>query len=88
MGNAHYGEPVDLALVVNCGSPSVKYQLLEPIGEASACAVSGRHGIDTSMGLTARQDLVMGARSGNVNPASPAHLQRFAGLRTLAVTRG
>src|SRR5690606_17233617 len=33
---------------------------------ASACAVKGGHSIDTSMGLTPLQGLVMGSRSGDI----------------------
>ncbi len=47
---------------------------------ASACAVQGGHSIDTSMGLTPVAGLVMGTRSGDVDPALPAHLHRVAGL--------
>lgn len=47
---------------------------------ASACAVRGGHSIDTSMGLTPLQGLVMGTRSGDVDPAVFAHLDRVAGL--------
>jgi acetate kinase len=47
---------------------------------ASACAVQGGRSIDTSMGLTPVAGLVMGTRSGDVDPALPAHLSRVAGL--------
>ncbi len=47
---------------------------------ASACAVRGGRSIDTSMGLTPLQGLVMGTRSGDVDPAVFAHLDRVAGL--------
>ena len=42
----------------------------------------GRGGtsVDTSMGLTPLAGLVMGTRSGDVDPALPAHLGRVAGL--------
>jgi acetate kinase len=47
---------------------------------ASACAVLGGRSIDTSMGLTPLAGLVMGTRSGDVDPAVPGHLARVAGL--------
>jgi acetate kinase len=47
---------------------------------ASACAVHGGVSVDTSMGLTPLAGLIMGTRSGDVDPALPAHLQRIAGL--------
>ncbi len=47
---------------------------------ASACAVAGGRSIDTSMGLTPLAGLVMGTRSGDIDPAVVAHLERVAGL--------
>jgi acetate kinase len=47
---------------------------------ASACAVAGGRSIDTSMGFTPLAGLVMGTRSGDVDPALPEYLQRVAGL--------
>jgi len=47
---------------------------------ASACAVAGGRSIDTSMGLTPLQGLVMGSRSGDLDPAVVAHLVRTAGM--------
>ena len=46
----------------------------------SACAVSGGRSVDTSMGLTPLSGLVMGTRSGDVDPALSAHLARVADL--------
>lgn len=47
---------------------------------ASATAVQGGESIDTSMGLTPLEGLVMGTRSGDVDPAIVFHLARTAGL--------
>ncbi len=47
---------------------------------ASACAVQGGVSIDTSMGMTPLEGLVMGTRSGDLDPAILIHLQRRAGL--------
>lgn len=47
---------------------------------ASATAVDGGRSIDTSMGLTPLQGLVMGTRSGDLDPAVLVHLHRVAGL--------
>jgi len=46
----------------------------------SAAAIRGGEPIDTSMGLTPLQGLVMGARSGDVDPSLHAYLGRVAGL--------
>lgn len=47
---------------------------------ASACAIAGGRSIETSMGLTPLEGLVMGTRSGDVDPAVVFHLHREAGL--------
>jgi acetate kinase len=49
---------------------------------ASASAVSGGRSIDTSMGLTPLEGLVMGTRSGDVDPALVLHLRRTRNLST------
>lgn len=43
---------------------------------ASACAIDGGRSIDTSMGLTPLEGLVMGTRSGDVDPGVLFHLAR------------
>ncbi|WP_058234813.1 acetate/propionate family kinase [Devriesea agamarum] len=45
---------------------------------ASASAVQGGHPIDTSMGLTPLEGLVMGTRSGDIDPSVYVHLFRQA----------
>ncbi|MBS2963803.1 acetate kinase [Actinocrinis puniceicyclus] len=47
---------------------------------ASACAVEGGRSVETSMGLTPLEGLVMGTRSGDLDPAVPEYLRRVAGL--------
>jgi acetate kinase len=47
---------------------------------ASATAVAGGRSVDTSMGLTPLEGLVMGTRSGDVDPALVLHMHRTAGL--------
>jgi acetate kinase len=47
---------------------------------ASACAVDGGRSVETSMGMTPLEGLVMGTRSGDLDPAVLLHLQRRAGL--------
>ena len=46
---------------------------------ASATAVEGGRSIDTSMGLSPLEGLVMGTRSGDLDPAIHAHLHRQLG---------
>jgi acetate kinase len=47
---------------------------------ASACAVKAGRSFDTSMGLTPLEGLVMGTRTGDIDPAVVAHLGRSAGM--------
>jgi acetate kinase len=47
---------------------------------ASACAVAGGRSVATSMGMSPQGGLVMGTRSGDVDPTVVFHLHRVAGL--------
>ncbi|GAB3980783.1 acetate kinase [Plantactinospora veratri] len=47
---------------------------------ASACAVSGGRSVATSMGMSPLAGLVMGTRSGDLDPAVIFHLHRVGGL--------
>ncbi|GAQ54239.1 acetate kinase [Streptomyces acidiscabies] len=49
---------------------------------ASASAVRGGRCVDTSMGLTPLEGLVMGTRSGDLDPAVIFHLARVGGMST------
>ncbi|GAB3121751.1 acetate kinase [Streptomyces calidiresistens] len=52
---------------------------------ASASAVAGGRCVETSMGLTPLEGLVMGTRSGDVDPAVVFHLARVAGMSVDAI---
>ena len=62
-------EPADVRMVV-----------LHLGNGASACAVDGGRSVDTSMGLSPAEGLVMGTRSGDVDPALGGYLARVAGV--------
>ena len=47
---------------------------------ASATAIEGGRSVETSMGLTPLEGLVMGTRSGDIDPAVLSYLHRAAGL--------
>ena len=67
---AHLDRPLDeLALVT-----------LHLGNGCSAAAVAGGRSVDTSMGLTPLGGLVMGTRSGDLDPGIVAHLHREGGL--------
>jgi len=59
---------------------SLKIIVLHLGNGASMAAIDGGRSIDTSMGLTPLQGLVMGTRSGDLDPAVLTHLHRVAGL--------
>jgi len=52
---------------------------------ASAAAVEGGRSINTSMGMTPLEGLVMGTRSGDLDPAVLVHLQRVGGFDASAL---
>ncbi len=54
---------------------------------ASAAAVAGGRCVETSMGLTPLEGLVMGTRSGDLDPAVPLFLCREAGMTVSEVDR-
>jgi acetate kinase len=47
---------------------------------ASICAIDHGHSVDTSMGLTPTEGLIMGTRCGDLDPAVILYLQRNLGL--------
>ncbi|MFA6909991.1 MAG: acetate kinase [Candidatus Cloacimonadaceae bacterium] len=47
---------------------------------ASITAIDGGKSIDTSMGLTPLEGLMMGTRCGDIDPAIPIHMQQALGL--------
>jgi acetate kinase len=47
---------------------------------ASACAIRGGSSVDTSMGFTPLEGLVMGSRSGDLDPALPGYIAAQLGL--------
>lgn len=65
--------------------PDLRQIILHLGNGASACAVAGGVSINTSMGLTPLEGLVMGTRSGDVDPSIIFYLQRQAGMSAEAV---
>ena len=61
--------------------PANVNQIVLHLGNGASCsAVQGGHAIDTSMGMTPLAGLVMGTRSGDIDPGIIFHLYRTAGL--------
>lgn len=53
----------------------------------SACAIDGGHSVDTTMGLTPLEGLVMGTRSGDLDPGILAHIAATTGQDIAAITK-
>ncbi len=62
------------------GRDDLKQVVLHLGNGASASAVVNGVAVDTSMGLTPLEGLVMGTRSGDLDPAIVFHLKRVAGM--------
>lgn len=59
------------------GNPDARMVVLHLGNGASAAAIAGGRSVDTSMGMTPLEGLVMGTRSGDIDPAVLLHLQRI-----------
>ncbi len=62
------------------GGRDLKQIVLHLGNGASASAIIGDKAIDTSMGMTPLEGLVMGTRTGDIDPAVTFYLQRVAGM--------
>ncbi len=68
-------------------APPVRIISLHLGGGASATASIDGRAIDTSMGMTPLEGLVMATRSGDIDPSVPLHLIRIAGMSVDDVDR-
>lgn len=64
------------------GRDDLKQIVLHLGNGASASAVVNGKAVDTSMGLTPLEGLVMGTRTGDIDPAAVFHLSREGGMST------
>ncbi len=79
-GTSHgYVSRVAAEMLGRVGDPELKLVVLHLGNGASATAVLGGRSLDTSMGLTPLEGLVMGTRSGDIDPAIPLFLARQHG---------
>jgi acetate kinase len=81
-GTSHAYVSREAARVLGRPEADVNVIVLHLGNGASATAVSGGRSIDTSMGLTPLEGLVMGTRSGDVDPALVLHVRRTRNLST------
>ncbi|MEU6059872.1 acetate kinase [Streptomyces sp. NPDC047097] len=79
-GTSHAYVSARTAKLLNRDPAEVNVIVLHLGNGASASAVAGGRCLDTSMGLTPLEGLVMGTRSGDLDPAVVFHLERNAGM--------
>ncbi|MFF3463788.1 acetate kinase [Streptomyces sp. NPDC001984] len=79
-GTSHAYVSRETAKLLGSAPEDVNVIVLHLGNGASASAVKGGRCVDTSMGLTPLEGLVMGTRSGDLDPAVIFHLQRVDGM--------
>ncbi|OON79596.1 acetate kinase [Streptomyces tsukubensis] len=79
-GTSHAYVSREAAKLLGRAEEDVNVIVLHLGNGASAAAVRGGRCVDTSMGLTPLEGLVMGTRSGDIDPAVVFHLVRNAGM--------
>jgi acetate kinase len=85
-GTSHHFVALQGAKILQ--KPFVETQLISAhLGNGcSATAIRGGHSVDTTMGLTPLEGLVMGTRSGDIDPNLPMFLQEKEKLRLYEIT--
>jgi acetate kinase len=79
-GTSHKYVSEQAAIILDRPLESLKTIVLHLGNGASVAAIDGGRSVETSMGLTPLEGLVMGTRSGDLDPAIIFHLHRQAGL--------
>ncbi|GAC67545.1 acetate kinase [Gordonia soli] len=79
-GTSHDYVSGQVARFLDCPIGEINQIVLHLGNGASASAIAGGAPIDTSMGMTPLEGLVMGTRSGDIDPGLVLHLHRAAGL--------
>jgi len=75
-GTSHSYVAKEAANMLGKSPTSLRLITLHLGNGASACAIQNGQSIDTSMGMTPLEGLVMGTRSGDIDPAIVLYLQR------------
>jgi acetate kinase len=85
-GTSHHFVALQAAKILE--KPFIETQLISAhLGNGcSATAIRGGHSLDTTMGLTPLEGLVMGTRSGDIDPNLPMFLQEKEKLRLYEIT--
>jgi acetate kinase len=86
-GTSHRYAALQVARLLGRDAGEVNTIVLHLGNGASAAAVRGGRSVDTSMGFTPLEGLVMGTRPGDLDPGVLIHLLRQPGIDTEAVDR-
>jgi len=84
-GISHQYVSAQAAALLPGESDSLRMISLHLGNGASAAAMRGGHCVETSMGMTPQEGLVMGTRAGDLDPSILIHLQRKAGVSASAL---
>lgn len=79
-GTSHDFVSGQVAKALDTDIKDLKQIVLHLGNGASVSAVDGGRAVETSMGMTPLEGLVMGTRSGDIDPAIILHLNRVAGM--------
>jgi acetate kinase len=79
-GTSHYYVAKQAAAILNRELESLHLISLHLGNGASAAAIKDGRSLDTSMGMTPLEGLIMGTRSGDIDPAIVFYLKRRTGL--------
>jgi acetate kinase len=79
-GTSHYYVAKQAAGILNRPLEALRLISLHLGNGASAAAIKDGHSVDTSMGMTPLEGLIMGTRSGDIDPAIVFYLKRKTGL--------
>ena len=80
-GTSHHFVSRQAAAFLGADVSSLNQIVLHLGNGASASAIRGGRPVDTSMGMTPMEGLVMGTRSGDIDPGVIFYLSRTAGMR-------
>ena len=84
-GTSHRYVSYRYRVLTETPKPRVKIITLHLGNGCSACAIDGGRSVDTSMGMTPVEGLVMGTRSGDIDPAIVEYLAMKEGITVQAV---
>ncbi|EIJ36489.1 acetate/propionate family kinase [Thiothrix nivea] len=84
-GTSHRYVAQQAALYLQTGLADLNLITLHLGNGCSATAIAGGKSVDTSMGMTPLEGLVMGTRCGDIDPALHFYLQRETGLDSAAL---